>query len=149
MKILVMHGVNLDLLGKREAEHYGTQTLATINKKLEALAPQLARAAGIKGAVELVFFQTNVEAEFLAKLGEGFDGAVLNPAAWTHTSIALADRLKALGLPFAEAHLSNIAAREEFRQKSYAAPHARGVVFGFGFGSYAAALFGLLLSLKA
>lgn len=143
LRILVAHGVNLDLLGTREPGLYGTLTLADIDKQLAAEAPHLAAAAGLE-EVELTFFQSNAEAEFLEKLGEKWDGAVLNPGAWTHTSLALADRLKALSLPYAEVHLSNLAAREEFRQKSFAAPNAKGVVFGFGCASYAAGLLGLL-----
>ena len=145
-KILVAHGVNLDLLGTREPGIYGALTLTELNARLDAEAPSLAAIAGFTG-VELVHFQSNVEAEFLAKLEGPYDGAILNPGAWTHTSLALADRLRALSLPFVEVHLSNVAAREEIRHRSFAAPHARGVVFGFGYASYAAGLLGLLHAL--
>lgn len=147
MKILVAHGVNLDLLGKREPHIYGSMTLAELETRLAADAPKIAAAAGV-AAVALDFFQTNVESDYLHALGRGYDGALLNPGAWTHTSLALADRLAALGLPFAEVHLSNISAREDYRKQSFSSPHARGVVYGFGYGSYAAGLLGLLIRLK-
>lgn len=147
MHILVAHGVNLDLLGTREPAVYGSLTLAGLEKRLAADAPSIASIAGVTD-LTLSFYQSNDEAAFLAKLGGGFAGAVINPGAWTHTSLALADRLLALRLPFAEVHLSNIAAREEFRKTSFAAPHAHGVSYGFGYGSYAAGLLGLLLRLK-
>ncbi len=94
-------------------------------------------------AFELEFFQSNHEALFLEQLSLDWDGAVINPGAWTHTSLALADRLSGLALPFVEVHISNLAKREAFRQHSYAAPHALGVCFGFGLPSYLCALTGL------
>lgn len=148
LKILVANGVNLDLLGTREPEIYGDETLADIEHALQDAASSLARAAGVQG-VALIFFQTNDEAAYLTKLGEGFDGALLNPGAWTHTSLALADRLKALALPYVEVHISNLAGREDVRQRSYAAPGAVGIVHGFGSASYRVGLFGLLQKLAA
>jgi 3-dehydroquinate dehydratase-2 len=142
-RVLILNGVNLDLLGRREAQHYGSFTLEGLEAALGAEAPALARAAGLPG-VELSFAQSNSEDAFLAVLDKGWDGAVLNAGAWTHTSLAIADRLRALGLIFVEAHISNIAAREEFRQRSFLAPVAAGVVYGFGMDSYRVALFGLL-----
>lgn len=146
-KILVANGVNLDLLGQRESQHYGRFTLAQLHRELhrysEALAtlyPQL--------AITLELFQSNDEAEFLAKLAEPWDGALCNFAAWTHTSLAIADRLAALGRPYVELHISNTAAREPFRHSSYCAAKAAGVVFGFGIASYHAALAGLLETLS-
>ena len=140
LRILVASGVNLDLLGRREPEIYGRATLADVEALLRADAPE---------GTDLTFFQTNDEAQYLARLGDGWDGAVLNPGAWTHTSLALADRLAGLGLPFVEAHLSNLHKREAFRQHSYAAAHAVGIVQGFGIDSYRLALLGLVRYLRA
>lgn len=98
--------------------------------------------------VEIEFFQTNVEHEFLQFIAKPFAGLIINPGAWTHTSVALADRLRAVGTPFIETHISNIAARESFRLHSYSAPHASGVIFGLGVESYRSALYALLLRLK-
>lgn len=145
--ILVAHGVNLDLLGQREAEHYGALTLAQLNAAVTEWAKNLARIVSCDIVVE--FYQSNEEAAFLNQLSaKKWDGIILNPGAWTHTSLALADRLKALQIPFIETHLSNIAARESFRHFSYSAPHAQGVVFGLGCESYLAALTGLVLKLS-
>lgn len=141
-RILIANGVNLDLLGQREPEVYGLTTLASLEDELRKINPVLAKSFGLEAA-ELIFYQSNHEGQFLEKLSEGWDGAVINPGAWTHTSLALADRLAGLKLPFAEVHLSNIAKREAFRQHSYAAPHAVGVCFGFGSASYSAGLTGL------
>lgn len=139
-RILVASGVNLDLLGRRDPEIYGRATLADMETLLRAEAP---------AGTDLTFFQTNDEAAYLAKLGEGWHGAVLNPGAWTHTSLALADRVVGLGLPFVEAHLSSLARREPFRHRSYTAAHALGVVQGFGIDSYLLALQGLVRRLRA
>lgn len=147
-KVLVAHGVNLDLLGRREPGVYGTETLASLEASLQAAAPGIAALAGFAG-VDLTFFQSNVEADYLEALDDGYDGAVLNPGAWTHTSLALADRLKGLQLPFVEVHLSNLAGREEFRQVSFVAPHAVGLVSGMRGVSYHAGLLGLLHHLKS
>jgi len=146
-KVLVAHGVNLDLLGRREPEVYGSESLAALEASLKAAAPGIAALAGFAG-VELTFFQSNDEAAYLAALDAGYDGAVLNPGAWTHTSLALADRLQGLQLPFVEVHLSNLAGREEFRQRSFAAQHAVGLVSGMRGVSYHAGLLGLLHHLK-
>ncbi len=146
LRILVASGVNLDLLGRREPGIYGKETLDEIHAMLEGAAAALAGLAGV-GAVDLEFFQTNDEEAYLQKLDDGFDGAVLNPGAWTHTSLALADRLKALSLPYVEVHLSNLAAREDFRKHSFAAPGSVGVVHGFGGESYRLGLYGLLIRL--
>lgn len=147
-RVLVASGVNLDLLGRREPDVYGRETLADLEESLRRHAPALAKVAGVSD-VTLTFFQTNDEAALFAKLSEGWDGVLLNAGAWTHTSLALADRLKGLSLPFVEVHLSNLAAREEFRHKSHCAPHAVGVVYGFGMAGYQAALLGLLTKLQA
>jgi 3-dehydroquinate dehydratase-2 len=141
-RILIAHGVNLDLLGQREPEIYGSTTLANVEDELRKINPALAKAFGLE-ATDLTFYQSNHEGLFLEKISEGWDGAVINPGAWTHTSLALADRLAGLKLPFAEVHLSNLAKREAFRQHSYSAPHAIGVCFGFGSASYVSGLSGL------
>ena len=137
--ILIASGVNLDLLGRREPEIYGTVTLKDIERQLTQL---------FSAAADLTFFQTNSEAEFLAKLDHGWDGAVLNPGAWTHTSVALRDRVVGLGLSCVEVHLSNIAAREEFRKTSFLSPVSLGTVSGFGAKSYELGVEGLLHHLK-
>ncbi len=138
-KILVASGVNLDLLGQREVAIYGRVTLKDIEEILTLKFADLA---------ELTFFQTNVEAEFLLKLDQGWDGAVLNPGAWTHTSVALRDRVAGLSLPCVEVHLSNTAARESFRQISYLAPVAIGSITGFGAWSYVLGVEGVLSYLE-
>lgn len=147
LTVLVAHGVNLDLLGQRETTHYGAQTLTEVNAAIEAWGKKLATAVGCELVLE--FFQSNEEVAFLQQLSaKKWDGIIVNPGAWTHTSLALADRLKALSIPYVETHLSNIAARESFRHFSYSAPHAHGVVFGLGCESYLAALTGLVLKLS-
>ena len=147
-KVLIANGVNLDLLGQREPEFYGARGLGDLEAYLRKHAPPMAKQIGLDG-VDLQFFQSNNEAEFLSKISLPCDGILINPAAWTHTSLALADRLKALGVPFVEVHISNIAGREAFRHHSYSAPHAAGVVYGLGFDSYMAGLWGLLSRLMA
>lgn len=146
LRVLIGNGVNLDLLGRREVSHYGRFTLQDVATVLQAEVGALAALAGL-GAVELSLVQSNDEAEFLQMLDQGWDGAVLNPGAWTHTSLALADRLTALKLPYVECHISNVAARESIRQHSHTAAAASGVVFGLGLNSYRAALFALLCHL--
>jgi 3-dehydroquinate dehydratase-2 len=146
--ILVANGVNLDLLGQREPGVYGSTSLKSLEDRLRADVPRFEQWFDCH--LELTFFQTNHEGELLDKFSQKkWDGVVLNPGAWTHTSLALADRLRALQLRFVETHLSNVAARETFRHHSYCAPHAAGVVSGFGVNSYYAALFGLLNDLQA
>ncbi|RYZ58372.1 MAG: type II 3-dehydroquinate dehydratase [Proteobacteria bacterium] len=142
LSVIVAHGVNLDLLGRREPGIYGKHTLADIEAKLRQISPIFASAFSLP-TVELTFFQSNHEGVFLDELSKPWDAAVINAGAWTHSSLALADRLVALSLPFVEVHISNLSAREEFRQKSFAARHAIGVCYGFGIDSYTAALSGL------
>jgi len=143
MKILVLNGPNLNLLGSREKAHYGKLTLAQIEKKLSTLAKEL--------KVSLDFFQSNSEAELVEKVQQAkkhFDGILLNAAAYTHTSIALRDALSSVALPFVEVHLSNLAKREDFRRQSLLSDLAVGVVFGFGPNSYLLGLAGLVDHLK-
>lgn len=139
MKILVIHGPNLNLLGKREKEIYGDVTLEEINSALVKLAGE--------EKVELEIFQSNHEGEIVTKLQEAerkFAAIVINPAAFTHTSVAIRDAVAAISTPVIEVHLSNIHAREEFRKESHVSPVARGVVFGFGVESYLLGLRGAL-----
>ncbi len=134
-KILIANGVNLDLLGARPEQWYGTGTLSELENFLLKKVPDIEKLTSTK--ISLSFFQSNDEASFLNKLSEKWHGAVINPGAWTHSSLALADRLEALQLPFAEVHLSNLAKRtEDWRKRSYSAGHALGVIYGFGFESY-------------
>ena len=134
--ILVIHGPNLNLLGVREPEVYGSTTLDEINGSLQVLAHE----AGVK----LSSFQSNGEGELINHIHEainnGIDFIIINPAAYTHTSIALRDALAATGLPFIEVHLSNIFARESFRRKSYFSDLALGVISGLGAKGYELAL---------
>jgi len=143
--ILIAHGVNLDLLGRREPDVYGSSTMADIEKRLREEALRLATGSILE--VRLTFFQTNDEAAYLNELSKGWDGAIINPGSWTHTSLALADRLVGLRLPFVEVHLSNLSRREDFRQRSYSAPHALGVIHGFGVESYTLGLQALIRTL--
>lgn len=138
MKVGVLHGPNLNLLGRREPAVYGTATLSEVNRSLERLADEL--------GIELEIMQSNHEGllvDRVIELAGSVDGFVVNAGALTHTSIALRDALVGVGLPFVEVHLSNTAARESFRKDSFLAPVAAGVVFGFGVGSYLLGLRGL------
>ncbi len=147
LKILIANGVNLDLLGKRQPEIYGFQTLKDLEAGLDRQKDNIASAFGIK--LDLSFFQSNDEAQYLKELSKDWDGAILNPGAWTHTSLALADRVAGLELKFVELHISNLCRRESVRKTSYTAQHALGVVYGFGLGSYATALFGLVNAISS
>jgi len=131
-KVLVIHGPNLDLLGQRETDVYGISTLQDINNQLEQLAQ------GNK--VALTFLQSNHEGNIVDAIGkapqEGFHAILINPAAYTHTSVAIRDAVSAINIPTIEVHLSNIYAREDFRHKSLIAPVSLGQVSGFGVQSY-------------
>ncbi len=130
-KILVIHGPNLNLLGKRQPKIYGTSTLPEINRQLKKLARE--------EKVELEFLQSNHEGEIVEAIGkakDNFAALLINPAAYTHTSVAIRDVIEAVKLPTVEVHLSNIYAREEFRHTSLIAPVAAGQVCGFGINSY-------------
>jgi len=135
MKILVLHGPNLNLFGRREPHIYGTTTLAEINQKLEALAKEL--------KVELAIKQSNHEGELLDFLHQHMDsaaGAVINPGGLTQHGVSLHDCIKAMPFPCIETHMSNIATREEWRHFSIISSAVRGTVQGFGWRSYLAAL---------
>jgi len=134
-KILVIHGPNLNLLGKRETEVYGLVTLEQIDAQLRRLAEEL--------EVELRIQQTNHEGEIVGAIQQGMGWAsalVINPGAYTHTSVAIRDAIAGCGYPAVEVHLSNVYAREEFRHHSFIAPVAKGQVAGFGPLSYELAL---------
>jgi len=139
MKFLVINGVNLNLTGTREKSVYGGETLDELNAKIAAYAA--------KQGDEISFYQNNVEGELVNKLhaakAEGYDGILLNAGAYTHYSYAIRDAVAAIPVPVAEVHISNVFAREEFRKESVLSPVCRGTVFGFGVGSYIAALEGL------
>lgn len=135
MRILVLHGPNLNLLGRREPQVYGTMTLAEINQRLEALAREF--------KVELVIVQSNHEGALVDALHEHMDkaaGAVINPAGLTQHGVSLHDAIKAMPFPVIEVHMSNIAAREEWRHHSIISPAVKGTIQGLGWRSYAAAL---------
>lgn len=130
-KILVIHGPNLNLLGRREPGVYGKATIEVINKRLAKLAK--------KHGVRLETFQSNHEGEIVSKIGDlrrPADAIVINPAAYTHTSVAIRDAVSAAACPVIEVHLSNIHAREKFRHESLIAPVAKGQISGFGAQSY-------------
>lgn len=132
MKVLVLHGVNLNMFGKRDERHYGSATLPEINAALEELARDL--------DCSLDIFQTNHEGEMVERIhaatDEGFDGVVINAGAWTHYSYAIADALAILACPIVEVHMSRVFARDQFRSKSVLAPLAAGTIAGFGLKSY-------------
>lgn len=130
-KILVIHGPNLNFLGKREKNIYGDDTLDSLNSKLKSIADEL--------RLDLEFYQSNHEGEIIDKIQEANstkNGIIINPGAYTHYSIAIRDAIKSIDIPVVEVHLSNIHAREEFRSKSVTAPVCAGQISGFGFNSY-------------
>ncbi len=137
-KILVLHGPNLNMLGIREPEKYGKTTLVDINNMLKELAKEL--------KVEIETFQSNSEGDLVSKIQQAYDnfddGILINPAAYTHTSVALRDAILSVNIPTIEVHLSNIHTREDFRQKSFIAGVSIGQISGFKHNSY-------LLGLKA
>ena len=133
MKIIIINGPNLNLLGKREPEVYGNMTFETY---FDALKNKYA-------SLELDYFQSNIEGELIDKIQEvGFtyDGIILNAAAYTHTSVGIGDAVKAITTPVIEVHISNTFARETFRHQSFISPNAKGIIIGFGLKSYELAL---------
>jgi len=133
MKIIIINGPNLNLLGKREPEIYGNQTFEDYFEVLKAKYPNL----------ELEFFQSNIEGELISKIqdvGFSYDGILLNAAAYTHTSIGIGDAVKAISTPVIEIHISNTFSRETFRHQSFISPNANGIIIGFGLKSYDLAL---------
>lgn len=144
MRILVIHGPNLHLLGTREPDVYGATTLDDVNGALRDLAGTL--------GIEVDCVQHNSEGAIVQAIGEardGVDGIVINPGAYTHTSVAIRDAIAGVGLPAVEVHLSNVHAREDFRRHSFIAPVCVGVVSGFGPGSYRVGLTALVEHLQA
>ena len=133
MKITIINGPNLNLLGKRENDIYGDETFNDFFEKLQKKFPE----------IELSTFQSNIEGELIDKIqevGYNYDGIILNAAAYTHTSVGIADAVKAVPTPVVEVHISNTFSREDFRHKSYISPNAKGVIVGFGLQSYELAL---------
>ena len=133
MKIIIINGPNLNLLGKREPEVYGNETFESYFLKLQKEY----------SAIQLSYFQSNIEGELINKIQEvgfDYDGIILNAAAYTHTSIGIGDAVKAISTPVIEVHISNTFAREEFRHHSFISAHAKGIIIGFGLHSYRLAL---------
>lgn len=137
MKIIIINGPNLNLLGKREPEIYGSQTFEDYLNVLNKKYPD----------IQLSYYQSNVEGELINKLHEvgfSYDGIILNAGAYTHTSIGLGDAVKGIKTPVVEVHISNTFGREEFRHQSYISPNAKGVILGFGMQSYELAILSFL-----
>ncbi|MCK6606855.1 MAG: type II 3-dehydroquinate dehydratase [Flavobacterium sp.] len=133
MKLIIINGPNLNLLGKREPEVYGNATFESYFEKLQSEFP----------TITLEYFQSNIEGEIISKIQEvgfSYDGIVLNAGAYTHTSIGIGDAIKAITTPVVEVHISNTFSRESFRHQSYISPNAKGVIIGFGLQSYELAL---------
>lgn len=129
MKILIINGPNLNLIGNREKKIYGDTSFSNFFAGLQSRF----------GQIELSYFQSNIEGQLIDKLHEvgfHFDGIILNAGAYTHTSIGIGDAVKAIEVPVIEVHISNTLARETFRHQSYIAPNAKGVILGFGLESY-------------
>jgi 3-dehydroquinate dehydratase-2 len=133
MNLLILNGPNLNLLGKRETSIYGNKDFDSFFNELKSLFPNL----------NLHYFQSNVEGEIMNKLQEvgfSYDGIILNAGAYTHTSVAIGDCVKAITTPVIEVHISNTFSRETFRHQSYISPNAKGVIIGFGLQSYILAI---------
>lgn len=133
MKLIIINGPNLNLLGRRETNIYGSLTFEAFFEQLKQRYPE----------VELSYYQSNVEGELIDKIQEvgfSFDGIILNAAAYTHTSVGIGDAVKAIETPVIEVHISNTFAREEFRHQSFISAGAKGVILGFGLQSYELAL---------
>ncbi|MAN59430.1 MAG: type II 3-dehydroquinate dehydratase [Flavobacteriaceae bacterium] len=133
MKLIIINGPNLNLLGKRENDIYGDETFNDFFERLQKKYPK----------VKLAQFQSNIEGELIDKIqetGYEYDGIILNAAAYTHTSVGIGDAVKAVTAPVVEVHISNTFSRETFRHVSYISPNARGIILGFGLQSYELAL---------
>ena len=129
MKIQIINGPNLNLLGKREPEKYGSESFENFLGILQMAFPK----------VQIDYYQSNIEGEIINKIhdvGFNYDGIILNAGGYTHTSVAIGDAVKAITTPVIEVHISNIFSREEFRHKSYIAPHAKGMICGLGMDGY-------------
>ena len=134
MKILIINGPNLNLVGRREKEIYGTITFEGYLEDLRERFPDH----------EIEYFQSNIEGAIIDRLQSSvdeFDGIILNAGGYSHTSVALADAVKAIGTPVTEVHISNLSSREEYRHRSLITPHAKGMIMGFGLDSYQLALY--------
>ena len=142
MKILIIHGPNINMLGTREPETYGKTSMVEINTTLENFAKSK--------NIELEFYQSNIEGELVSKIQSAkVDGIVINPAAYTHTSVAIRDAISAVKIPTVEVHLSNIHAREEFRHTSLTAAVCIGQICGFGANSYLLGLEAIIFVITA
>lgn len=133
MKIIIINGPNLNLLGKREPEIYGSNTFEDYFRELQSQFED----------IELTYFQSNIEGELIDKIHEtgfSYDGIVLNAAAYTHTSVGIGDAVKGVETPVVEVHISNVYERESFRHTSYIAPNVKGIIAGFGLQSYELAI---------
>lgn len=133
MKLIIINGPNLNLLGKREPEIYGSESFEDFMGQLKSQF----------SSIDLEYYQSNIEGELIDKLHEvgfDYDGIVLNAGAYTHTSIGIGDAVKAIETPVVELHISNVHSREDFRHKSFIAANAKGVIFGFGLKGYELAI---------
>ena len=138
MKVIIINGPNLNLLGKREPDVYGNQTFEDYFHQLTSKYP----------SIQLDYFQSNIEGELISKIQEvgfSYDGIILNAAAYTHTSIGIGDAIKAITTPTIEVHISNTFSREEFRHQSFISPNTKGIIIGFGLKSYELALQSFLI----
>lgn len=145
MNILVINGPNINFLGKREPEIYGSDTLEDLNSRLSEYVK------GFRDDVTVEFFQSNSEGDIVDRIQNAYgsyDGILINPAAYTHTSIAIRDAILATSIPVVEVHISNIFKREEFRQRSFVSDVSLGVVSGFGLNSYFLGIRGLIDNLE-
>ena len=137
MKIIIINGPNLNLLGKREPEIYGNQTFEDYFKTLQTKF----------NTIELTYYQSNIEGELINKIQEigfSYDGIILNAGGYTHTSVAIGDAVKSVTSPVVEVHISNTFSRESFRHQSYISPNAKGIIIGFGLKSYELAILSLI-----
>lgn len=133
MKLIIINGPNLNLLGKREPDTYGSKDFESFFAELQSAFPD----------TELAYYQSNIEGELIDSIQQAdadFDGIILNAAAYTHTSVGIGDAIRAISTPVIEVHISNTFSREDFRHKSYISPAAKGIIIGFGLQSYKLAI---------